>query len=680
MAYKTSSIDLNVPAKVIPVDCSNLSSAANWEYQNGTDDRWWSGGSNPKPYRWNLTLTLQNASGVDHGSHLTRTPFKFNAFDIVVGDFVVGSNDGRAVKIISISAKTATTVTCIVEDALRYNTFRSSTGSGIFGVPGAAIVLQINENGHPMVDPLPLAVVTADFYANLNSRFQYLNPQLNYLLDQNSHGFEEGDVVAVNASTRNIEKVTTASRDRVIGTVTHAGPGPNQFLLRPQTGIIDFVPALPGDVGDFIYTKTDGSGDLTTADTGKPVFLKVANAITSLITGTVLDPTGTVSDVITINNHDVPLNANTGGQVLVSDAVSDINGYTSDHGVTAIAGTGPFSVTTSNSVGLAFGIVGGGPPFSATINGTLVNFTTTTSGTATFGTTAADAVDIAADINAAGITNVTASGIAGGNLTITNSAGGSITIVNGTNDSFASAPFAGSTSITGINTSNPASPAALLKLQRLDGGEIIVEDKVGTPMTDFGLISGHNGRYALGLYVEQGSGSGALTTYATLANRNAAVGVIQGDMAFVTNTGEGEWALYLYDGAQWIKISDEDSASTDSNSIETTFTAGNIPGIGTGYTHTLGRVSPGSRIVSVLVEVTTPFSGGTQDPLISVGTQADIDALHEQDDNDLETVGNYTTTPGYVHPSSSGTELEVKTKIDHYNATAGEVKVTVSYV
>ena len=680
MAYKTSAIDLNVPAKVIPVNASNLSNNAFWDYQNGAGDKWYSGGQSPRAYRWNLTLTLQNSQGVDHGSHLTRTPFKFNAFDIVVGDFVVGSNDGRAVKIVSISAKTATTVDCVVEDDLRYNTFRSSTGSGIFGVPGAAIVIQINENGHPMVDPLPLAVVTADFYANLNSRFQYLNPQMNYLLDAPSHGFEEGDVVAVNATSRAIEKVTAASRDRVIGTVTHAGPGPDKFLLRPQTGIIDFVPALPGDVGDFIYTKTDGSGDLTTNDTGKPVFLKVANAITSLITGSVMDPQGSPNDILTINNIAVTLSTNTGGNVLVGDALTDINALTSTHGVTAIQGTGPFSVTTSASVGLAFGIVGGGPPFSATINGTLVNFTTTTSGTATFGTTASDAVDIATDINAANITDVTATGTAGGNLTITNSAGNSITIVNGTNEQFAGTPFAGSNSITGIPTSNPATPALLLKLQRDDGGEIIVEDTTGTPMADFGLISGHNGRYALGLYVEQGSGAGKITTYATIANRNAAVGVTQGDMAFVTNTGENEWALYLYDGSAWIKISDEDSAATDSNSIETTFTAGNIPGIGTSYTHTLGRVSPGSRIVSVLVEVITPFSGYSQTPLISVGTQADIDALHEQDDNDLETVGNYTTTPGYVHPSGSTTELEVKTKIDHYNATAGEVKVTVSYV
>ena len=59
-----------------------------------------------------------------------------------------------------------------------------------------------------MVDPLPLSVVSSDFYANLNSRFQYLNPQLNYELDQSGHGFETGDVVAANATTRQIEKVT----------------------------------------------------------------------------------------------------------------------------------------------------------------------------------------------------------------------------------------------------------------------------------------------------------------------------------------------------------------------------------------------------------------------------------------------------------------------------------------
>ena len=675
MAYKTSSIDLNVPAKVIPVNCSGLSENARWPHQNTSDDKWWSGGQSPRAYRWNLTLTLQATAGIDHGSHLTRTPFKFNAFDIVVGDFVVGASDGRGVKIIEISAKTNTTVTCVVEDILRYNTFRSSTGSGIFSVPGAALVIQINENGHPMVDPLPLSVVSSDFYANLNSRFQYLNPQLNYELDQSAHGFEIGDVVAANATTRQIERVTAASRDRVIGTVTHPGPGPNKFLLRPQTGVIDFVPGLPGLVGDFIYTTIDGSGDLTTSDTGKPVFLKIANAVPSLITGTALDPVVTANNTLIINDVTVTLTGTN-----VTSTVSDINGSTASHKVTAVEGTGPFAVETdSASVGLAYGIVGGGPPCDFTLNGVTVNLTTTTSGTATFGTTAFDVNDIVTDINAANVPNITAS-VNGSNLVITNTAGGSITIVNGTGESFGGVGFGGPNSISGIPLSNPATPSALIKLERDDGGEIIIENGTGTPMTDLGIISGHNGRYALGLYVEQGSGAGSITTYATLANRDAAVGVTQGDMAYVVNTGEGEWALFLYDGSAWVQISDEDSASTDASSISYTFTAGQIGGIGTSRTVTVGRLSPGSRIVSVLVDVGTAYAGQSNPPELSVGTTTDIDQFQDEDQNDLTDVGQYTTTPGYVYPSTETTELEIKAKITHNNATSGVVTVTITYV
>ena len=50
MAYKTSSIDLNVPAKVIPVNCSGLSENARWPHQNTSDDKWWSGGQSPRAY------------------------------------------------------------------------------------------------------------------------------------------------------------------------------------------------------------------------------------------------------------------------------------------------------------------------------------------------------------------------------------------------------------------------------------------------------------------------------------------------------------------------------------------------------------------------------------------------------------------------------------------------------
>ena len=171
----------------------------------------------------------------------------------------------------------------IVEDWLRYNTFRSSTGAGIFST-GQAVVFQLNENGHPMIDPVPASITSGTFYQNINSRFQYLNPQMHYVLDQTSHGFTAGDVVSITSS--GFAKTTSASANKTVGTVTNAGPGPNQFMMRPNTRIIDFLPAIPGNVGDYIYTDNSTAGGLTTNSTsGKVQFMKITDAIASSVTG-----------------------------------------------------------------------------------------------------------------------------------------------------------------------------------------------------------------------------------------------------------------------------------------------------------------------------------------------------------------------------------------------------------
>ena len=49
-----------------------------------------------------------------------------------------------------------------------------------------------------------------------------------------------------------------------------------------------------------------------------------------------------------------------------------------------------------------------------------------------------------------------------------------------------------------------------------------------------------------------------------------------------------------------------------------------------------------------------------------------------EDQNDIEGTGSYTTTPDFHYAGSS--ELEIKVALSHLNATAGEVKVTVTYV
>ena len=671
---KTSAIDLNVPTKVISVTVTSASSEAQWEHDDGLGDIWWSGGSQPKSYRWELTMTV---IAVAHGSHLTRTPKVFNGFDIVVGDYIAGASDGRALQIVSITSKTATTVVCKVEDRLRYNTFRSATGNGIFSVPGGAVVFQINENGHPMIDPLPTGIVSSDFYANVSSRFQYLNPQMNYMLDQTAHGFEAGDVVAMDHTTNVFELADAGNIERLVGTITHSGPGPNKFLLRPANGIVDFVPGLPGNPGDFIYPKTDSSGDLTLTNTGVAIFLKLSNAIPSISLGSVIGGSSSAADKLEINDTDVLFTTNSGGVVSINNAVTDINTLTTSHKVTASSTPAPNTITSdSGTYGSAYGLVGGYVPFSASINGAPVNFSTSTAGQAAYGIAVGIAEDMATDINAANINNITASFDVSGNLILVHSQGTAFTIVNGTADANGN-DFAGNGSVASLGTSYSAASGATLKLTRTDGGEIILFDKVGTPTLDFGVMSGHSGSYSLGLNVEKGIRSGGgITVVANMAARNA-MSPLTGDQAHVLDTGEGEWALYLYSGSSWTLIANEDSAATDANSLSHTFTTP-VGGFGNTSTIVLGRISSNSRVLSVLVEVTNVMTGYTTIPSLEVGVASDPDRFMGADENDLESSGSYVTNPDYHY--AGATELEIKCALSHYGSTAGDIKVTVTYV
>ena len=374
MSYKTSQIELNVPNKVLGVNVSSITGKTQWAHQNGSGDRWYSGGSSPKFFQWTIVLSVTAQS---HGSHLTRKDREFNGLDVTVGDWIAGAGTGQCLKIISVTSKSSSSVTCEVEDVARYNTFKSNTGNGIFGT-GSAVVFTLNESGHPMLDPLPSGIVSSDFYANVNSRFQYLNPQLNYLLEKTAHGFALGDVIAV-SDTGSFVKANAALVSKSFGVVVENGPGTNSFMVSPNNRIIDFVPAIPGSAGDFIYADTDG--DLTTTDTGKIMFLKIANAEETNTIGSTINPT--VADGTTVIFNGVSHTFNGAGfSSTLTETVSQINGL-SGASITASESPAPTSVTSS-ATGTAYGLVGGYTTFSAIFNGgsgnTTVSFTTNTAG------------------------------------------------------------------------------------------------------------------------------------------------------------------------------------------------------------------------------------------------------------------------------------------------------------
>ena len=664
--YKSSHIELNVPNKVLETSISSVTGNAYWDHANGSGDIWYSGAGTKKYYRWEVTFTVTQQL---HGSHLTRDDFKFNGLDVVVGDWIAEATTGDCWKIISISAKSTTSVTAVVEDWLRYNTFRASNGNGAPS-NGSGVVFSLNEKGIPMLDPLPTSTA-GSFYPTLASRFEYLNPQTNYVLEQTAHGFTKGDVVAV--SSTGFSKANTSTMARMIGVVTEAGPGPNQFMILPNNQIIDFDPTIPGNQGDYVYVSSTGA--LTTSDTGKIAFLKLQDAMPTVLTGTTSNPELPHDHTIKLNGQTVQF-TNSGSNVTLTQQVSQINAVANTDVVAASTPTA--TVITSDGDNTIYGLTGGYVNFSAAIDSgsgnTTISFTTAGSQYAGVSTPE----DMAVDINAASIPNLTATATPTV-LTLTETNGNAITIVNVTNDTNNN-PFVGASNVSGLPASTSANGGYKLRLTRSDGGPIDVYESTEHFRLNTGIASGHTGMYPLAMNIEQGIRTGGTTLVANITARDS-LAAMAGDQAYVTNDGQGEWALYLYDGSGWVEISNEDSATVDAKTMQTSFSMP-IGGFGNSTTNNLGNISPGRKIQSVSVDVTTAFTGysGSILPNIEVGTVADPDAYVDEVSNDCTSAEMFISNPEYTYPSSSTQEQLIRVRCNHYGATAGNVTIKLTYI
>ena len=364
--------------------------------------------------------------------------------------------------------------------------------------------------------------------------------------------------------------------------------------------------------------------------------------------------------MLEVNGTNVTLSTGTS----IANAVTDINN-TANTFVTASEAAVPTEVTSDTS-DYNYGLLGGYIPFSANISSGsgvyLANVNSSPSGNAQYGAGIANNTDIKDTIEALNIPNITVEVLGDGRLKLTEANGNAVTITNVTNDANSNVPFGGDASVTGLPLSTSASTGKYLQLTRTDGGPIDLEDKTGTPSTDFGITSVHNGQFPLGLYIEHGVKSVVQPIVANTTARDA-LSPQAGDLAYVTDAGDGEWALYLYDGSAWSELSNQDSANTDAQTLTHTFDTP-CGGFGGVETVTLGNVSPGSRIIEVSVNVTNPVTNysGNVAPTIDVGDQTDIDAYMTGDLSDPSTNGTYFTNPDYVYPSSSSNDLNIRAK------------------
>lgn len=653
---------IDVPAKVISGYVAQAKGVESWPYYDGRGDAYWSGGASPKQYRWEIVIDV---TAQQHSSHRTRRPFYFDATDISVGNYVANTQTGITVQIVSIIEKTPTTIRCIVEDNLRYNTFRDPTrsGYGVFDTPSSVIVFETNQTGYPVVDPLPTSGVGPAFYANLMSRFQNFEENVNFLLHKPNHGFKVDDLISADPNTQSFVKADT-SHPYVVGTVSFIDLGPHYFMINPIQKIDSSYPSLPGNVGDVLYVSGDRPGEFSL--TGQhPVLLKLRGHTNTKTVGKVSGASTAVGSTFYVNH----VLCTVGGEGSVQDMITAINEGSAEHGVMAHDESSATLVASTETFfyGEPAFDRSGGPAPSATINGHLVAFTTTAVGMSQYGAPYALEEDMATDINRANIPNISASYI-NNTLRLTNTSGGPIEITNVAAD-INGAMFAGPNSASGLPMLTPASTDILIGLEAVDARAIDLRDVSGTALSDFGLYSVENGIKAAAMFIEQGIRQAATYVVTDIAARDN-LNALFGDQCFVQDKGNGEWGHYIHtlDGT-WIKIADKDSSETDAQTVEIEITSD------TALSEVIHTVSGGSRVTFVTVSVTENFNGGN--PVLTVGDTEVSDRLMTADQNDLKSLGAYSTTPSFIY--SGEDDVDIVFNFHASGSTTGKAKIAISY-
>ena len=665
LPFRTNEIQLNVPPKVLGGSITSTSVAEYWIYENGSGDKWWVAGTSPKGWKYELTI---NIAEQQHGSHLTRKPFRYNGMDVKVGDWLAYTSDGSCMKIVSVISKTEGQVVIIAEDYQRYNTFKNVTGQPT-GSGGSVTIFELQESGLPVIDPLPTGPGNK-FQTNVGARFAHQNVRDNYELYLANNNLVKGTVVSAINGDITASDCNTASN--MVGVVTMPGPGPDYVTIRPHNKFVDNDTTIPsGNIGDKIFLDNDGSLSLDAANScGSVAYITINPAVPTVLTGSVNNPQFATSAFdIEINDTTVSFN---GTEVLAQIGIAINNAN-----VPGVVASAPQeeNVATSSTLSLAYGLVGGYVPFAATINGVPVSFTSDFYGNTRYGAPVAAPEDMKLAIDAANIPNLQVDAPGDGTLTLTELNGNAITIINTQTDNTGTGGsgvgFAGTNSITGLQLNNSATTTFRLRLTRADGGPIDIYDSTLRFETVTGLTSGQNGRPTIAAYIYDGLRESATTVVADITARDA-LNPGAGDMAYVLNDGTGSFALYVWDGSTWNLIGNEESALSQARTYEVDYSVGGNTSI------FMGNVSIDRKIESVSAEITVPFDDATAN--IQVGTLADTDLLFTGAYARPNVADTYMVNPEYFVEDVSGQDAQYYVTVDPQAATVGNVTVKITYV
>jgi hypothetical protein len=142
-----------------------------------------------------------------------------------------------------------------------------------------------------------------------------------------------------------------------------------------------------------------------------------------------------------------------------------------------------------------------------------------------------------------------------------------------------------------------------------------------------------------------------------------ALHALVGDQTHVIDDGNGEWAVFIYDGTQWIKVSGQRSVAVDAKTIKETVS---LPGA----TTTIGTISEDRRVLNVSVTVLQDLVDAP-DFAINVGS----DTVWQFSQHGSNKPGTYAIESDLVTSARKDIVVDIPN-----NSATGQVRVEVTYI
>jgi hypothetical protein len=228
-------------------------------------------------YRYNAQLTMANPQRYSSSIHGNK---QYTLENLLVGDYVSTTGNGRIMKIVSITTAAPFNATVVVEDEYRLNQIQDSTGDNTPWIESQnGIVFEVRD-GKPVLFPYTeysTSVIgfVKDYGAELFSRFNYLRQHILVDQYQAGHTFVTDDLITWTSGSG---WSLVQENDKYIGTTTTINATNtsiadqlielNQGYTGPPLNIDSGIVVNRGPGEDNLFFGWDESENVFTVGTG----------------------------------------------------------------------------------------------------------------------------------------------------------------------------------------------------------------------------------------------------------------------------------------------------------------------------------------------------------------------------------------------------------------------------